>query len=140
MSGFFFPSLYFYKFSTMSLYCFNNKNYNTFITDMLREKESEQLICILISGTWAFQNHRRGWQISIKILMQYLAKNENEDYKVARGVVPRTSVFTVLCKSSKATGYFPNSLRGRNHISTKERVQRSLALSWNSEVLRREML
>lgn len=66
MSGFFFPSLYFYKFSTMSLYCFNNKNYNTFITDMLREKESEQLICILISGTWAFQNHHRGWQISIK--------------------------------------------------------------------------
>lgn len=55
--------------------------------------------------------------------MQYLAKNENEDYKVARGVVPRTSVLTVLCKSSKATEYFPNSLRGRNHILTKERVQ-----------------
>jgi len=56
---------------------------------------------------------------------------------VARSTVHRAAVSAVLRKS-KATGYFLNPLKDRNHILTKERVK-GLDLSWNTEVLKREV-
>ena len=56
---------------------------------------------------------------------------------MARSTVHRAAVSAVLRKS-KATGYFLNPLKDRNHILTKERVK-GLDLSWNTEVLKREV-
>lgn len=57
---------------------------------------------------------------------------------MARSAVHRAAVSAVLRKRSKATGYFLNPLKDRNHILTKERVK-GLDLSWNTEVLKREV-